>query len=742
MRISKNTTTEAQRTYTCSQCKAKQVVRAEYKKNFVITHPKKCPRVSSGCHGYMKMFNELPDAESFLKYQEVLIQKLFSHKQIPESFTVTLENDLIDSCVPGESVKICGVVEDRWNPLIEGQPAEIFVMLRAVSVLSMDQKTRRIGAQEQKMIIEYDWFNSVYTYGELGARDLLIDSLFPSIKGMYYPKLALALAMCGGIERLNTNGREIRSQSHLLFVGDPTGTDKSRLLKEASSYISPSYFTTGSGCSSAGLTVACVNNKNGGGWELEAGALVRCNGGLCCINEFNLLQASDKASIHEAMEQQTVSVAKGGMVTKFSSRCSIIAALNPKVSNHQIEEDLTTDCIGLSSPLLSRFDLIFAIVDERDDAWDEEVADFILADCYETKSTLWSHESLRTYFSNVRNIEPLLPSKPYEILAEYSRYCRSDQFRDVGRTSMRMNDSLIRLAISHAKLLCRKTVRMVDSVMAILLMESSMGFGRFFPPLNLVKAALPLEPSRVTILAILKRLGLDKWRDDIEENATERSIIKSDEEDVSSQPLFAQGIENDPSQQVPTQCTASEEEEEDDCDSQKSFHSQMKNFIKKNKNPTQKTDKEHSFEEVTQEEATRNSEIFAKTIENTQYITENESTRTTEILDRTIANTQHVMNFFNDDDDDFELLLSTQSVENYPKEIKADTCDSSSDEEQKWNNSKKAKLTTEAAVIPMADESKDSLADIFKDMETSSPPESDSDDLACLDLSDISQHSW
>lgn len=165
----------------------------------------------------------------------------------------------------------------------------------------------------------------------------------------------------------------IRGSPHILLIGDP-GTAKSVLLRGCTSLCDRAVLTTATGTTAAGLTATAVRDSSG--WTLDAGALVLSDGGLCAIDEFTALHGAHRAAVHEAMEQQTISLAKAGLVARLNCRCSVLAAANPPFNfkNDSYKEDF-----GLSSPLLSRFDLIWRLVDPLDSAeWDRKISDFVL----------------------------------------------------------------------------------------------------------------------------------------------------------------------------------------------------------------------------------------------------------------------------------------------------------------------------------------------------------------------------
>ena len=186
--------------------------------------------------------------------------------------------------------------------------------------------------------------------------------------------MAVLLCVIGGISDTGSDSKH-RNQIHLLLAGEP-GTGKSQFLSFASQLSSRAVFTTGIGSTSAGLTVAAVKER--GEWILEAGALVLSDCGLCCIDEFSMLKQEDKASIHEAMEQQTITIAKAGIICKINTRSTILAACNPvKSAKYNPAVDLETN-FGIVGSLLSRFDLIFIILDQCSVSEDQKKADYIL----------------------------------------------------------------------------------------------------------------------------------------------------------------------------------------------------------------------------------------------------------------------------------------------------------------------------------------------------------------------------
>lgn len=307
----------------------------------------------------------------------------------------------------------------------------------------------------------------------------LIKSIAPSIYGSDEIKEAIVLQLFGGVPRKGEDGISLRGNIHILLVGDP-GVAKSQLLRYAKNLAPRGIYTTGKGSTATGLTAAAVKDQfQEGRWTLEAGALVMADKGYIAVDELENLRKDDQAGLHEALEQQTVSIAKAGITATLNARCSCLAAANPKYGRFDIYESLPGQ-IGLPPPLISRFDLIFLIQDLPELKRDKAVIRHVLKTRQEGSAELKppvEQNILRKYIAYARREISPVPSKEASQAIEDFYLAVRKKGTEPGTPvpiTVRSAEAIIRLSEASARIRLSGEVSNKDVQRAIALTEASM----------------------------------------------------------------------------------------------------------------------------------------------------------------------------------------------------------------------------------------------------------------------------
>lgn len=363
----------------------------------------------------------IADDSSYVDQQTLKLQEApeaVPTGEMPRSTLMAVERGLVDMTSPGTRVSVLGVLSLFERPDSTQNPDGAIAAIRMpyLKVVGIDfnvdghgDKRGRFTPVEEDRFVELSRRSDIY--------DLLAASIAPSIQGEYTLdiKKALACQLVGGCRKTLPDGLKLRGDINILLLGDPS-TAKSQFLKFVEKVAPVGVYTSGKGSSAAGLTASVIRDKNRE-FFLEAGAMVLADGGICCIDEFDKMRETDRVAIHEAMEQQTISIAKAGITTVLNSRTSVLAAANPVYGRY---DDLRSaaENIDMMSTILSRFDCIFIVRDIRDEGRDLSIAKHVMGVHTKASNTTITNTQLSFTARDDANILDL------KSLKEFVSYCR------------------------------------------------------------------------------------------------------------------------------------------------------------------------------------------------------------------------------------------------------------------------------------------------------------------------------
>ncbi|KMS95512.1 hypothetical protein BVRB_007520 isoform B [Beta vulgaris subsp. vulgaris] len=383
--------------------------------------------IMSCCKG--KTFAPIRSTAQSIDFQKIRLQELLkpeNHEEgrVPRTVECELTEDLVDVCIPGDVVTVTGIIRQINNYMDLGGGKSkskyqglYYLYLEAVSVTNSksqsvpeDSEYSTADARATEMSDLYSFsprdLEFIVKFSEEHGPDVfrqMIHSICPSIYGHEIVKAGITLALFGGVRKhsMDQNKVPVRGDLHVIIVGDP-GLGKSQLLQAAAAVSPRGIYVCGNATTNAGLTVAVVKDRMTSDYAFEAGAVVLADRGLCCIDEFDKMSAEHQ-SLLEAMEQQCVSVAKAGLVASLSARTSILAAANP-VGGHYNRAKTVNENLKMSSALLSRFDLVFILLDKPDEHMDKRLSEHIMAPDVQSTCVLQLHSGYGDNSSTVRTV--------------------------------------------------------------------------------------------------------------------------------------------------------------------------------------------------------------------------------------------------------------------------------------------------------------------------------------------------
>lgn len=474
--------------FQCQKCGA--ILKIDQEED-IIKEPSECYEDQGGC-GRVSSFKLISNLSEFIDSQKIEIQEnpegLRGGAQ-PERISVFLEDDLVGEIAPGDRVVVNGIVHSQQRRRGTFRLTAFNKTMDAVSVDSQELAFEEveISPEDEEEITRLCKDPNIY--------EKMKKSIAPTIYGMDVEKEAMILQLFGGVPKEMPDGTRIRGDIHTLFVGDP-GTAKSQILTYMSKLSPRSVYASGKASTAAGLTAAAVRDEFGEGqWTLEAGALVQADMGLACIDEIDKMSDQDRSSLHQAMEQQEISVAKAGISATLKSRCAMLAAANPKLG--RFDEFMPIhEQINMPPALLSRFDLIFSIIDKPNRDRDSNLASHILLahkagevseNINHSKKTrfnkkqrdsmmknvlpVFTPEFLRKYVAySKRYVFPVMTDEALEVIKNYYVDFRNSSEDSVTFTPRQL-EAFVRLAEASAKIRLSEEVTAEDAKRGIYIID-------------------------------------------------------------------------------------------------------------------------------------------------------------------------------------------------------------------------------------------------------------------------------
>ncbi len=493
-------------------------------------------------------FEFAQEESTFIDSQDLRLQEKpedLPPGQLPRTLAVKLIGDeIVDVARPGDHVSIVGIVRAFAPSLMGMGKLRTFILqleANSIELLGKEPETSPPSPEEEEKILALSRDPDVHRK--------IRNSIAPSIFGNEHLKEAVMYLLFGGVSR-SLPDMTVRGEMNALIIGDP-GTAKSQMLQYVSRIAPRGLYTSGRGTTAAGLTAAVVREK-GGSMSLEAGALVLADKGIACIDEMDKMRPEDRVAIHEAMEQHTVSVAKGGIVATLNARTAVLAAANPSLGRYEPNRTVAEN-ISLPVTILSRFDLIFVLRDVPNKESDSRMSEHILQIHRLGMSPVEAQidtELLRKYISYAKGVRPALSNEALKRLKEFylaMRNASESEGSPVAITARQL-ESLVRVAEARARVALRKEVTAEDAEAAIAIMKKSLeevgiDLSSFKVDIDIIMTGKPksIRDKLHVILSVLmdmeKQTGIVERDALVSELETKHKVPKAETERMISQLL-------------------------------------------------------------------------------------------------------------------------------------------------------------------------------------------------------------